>query len=487
MIKFTNKIISILSVVAIMGAPPVFHVHALDNGLAKTPPMGWNSWNIFQGDINETKIKQIADVMVSSGMKDAGYVYLNLDDNWMASSRDAQGNLKADPTRFPNGIKSLADYVHAKGLKLGVYGDHGSKTCMGVANSGSYGKEAQDAKTFASWEVDYLKYDNCNIVSGSNQRTDYENMRDGLAKCGQPIVFSICMWKFQSWMPETGNLWRIADDITDKWDNGTGYFHGIVNCIDLNADNAGYAKPGAWNDPDMLEIGNGGCTAEEYRTQMTMWCVMASPLIAGNDIRSMKQEIKDILLNKEAIAVDQDSAGIQGTRVKSGSGCEIWCKPLGSKNGTTKAVALLNRNAAVSDITVTFSDIGLSGTVKVRDLWAKAEKGAFTGSYTMSVPSHGTGMLRISASPITRIDRASAESRGSCGFTTKFSEGKIIVSPRGGLRQFDVSVYMPDGRLVACKGSAAGVATIPAGTSGVHILTIRCGGYREKKTVSLYN
>jgi alpha-galactosidase len=487
MIKFTNKIISILSVVAIMGAPPVFQVNALDNGLAKTPPMGWNSWNIFQGDINETKIKQIADVMVTSGMKDAGYVYLNLDDNWMATSRDANGNLRGDPTRFPGGMKALGDYIHSKGLKFGIYGDHGSKTCMNVSESGSYGKEVKDAGTFASWGVDYLKYDNCNIVSGSNQQTDYQNMQKALANCGRPIVFSICMWKYQSWMPATGNLWRIADDITDKWDNGTGYFHGIINCIDLNKDYAGNAAPGAWNDPDMLEIGNGGCTAEEYRTQMSMWSIMAAPLITGNDIRTMSQTTKDILLNGEVIAVNQDSAGIQGTRIKATSGSEVWCKPLGSANGTTKAVALLNRNAAAADITVTFADIGLSGTATVRDLWAKTEKGKFTGTYTMSVPSHGTGMLRISTSLVTRSAHTQRESGNFSTYTPRLSNGNIVVSSGGNRRQFSVSVYMPDGRLIACKGSTDGVVMIPTGNSGVYILTIRCGAYGEKKTVSLYN
>jgi alpha-galactosidase len=477
------RLVMVSAIAAALSAGPAFQAQALDNGLAKTPPMGWNSWNIFQGNIDETKLKQIADAMVSTGMKDAGYVYLNLDDNWMASSRDAQGSLRADPTRFPNGIKSLADYVHGKGLKLGIYGDHGSKTCMGVANSGSYGKEAQDAKTFASWEVDYLKYDNCNIVSGSNQQTDYENMRDGLAKCGRPIVFSICMWKYQSWMPATGNLWRIADDITDKWDNGTGYFHGIINCIDLNANNAANAKPGAWNDPDMLEIGNGGCTTEEYRTQMTMWCIMASPLIAGNDIRSMKQEIKDILLNKEAIAVDQDSAGIQGTRVKSANGCEIWCKPLGSKNGATKAVALLNRNNSASSITVNFADIGLSGAATVRDLWAKADKGGFSGSFTMSVPSHGAGMLKISTSPITRSAGARTESGIPHEYSVAFSNGTIAVLPAGNVRRFAVSAYSPDGRLIARKADASGTVTIPAGNSGVLIITVVRDGSPERTTI----
>ncbi|MCL6592319.1 MAG: carbohydrate-binding protein, partial [Firmicutes bacterium] len=386
----------------VLGMLLVFQAAALDNGLAKTPPMGWNSWNCFHENINETQIKQIADAMVSSGMRDAGYIYLNLDDNWMANpARDASGNLRADPSRFPSGMKALGDYIHSKGLKFGIYGDRGTMTCAGVPQSGSYGNEQRDANTFASWGVDYLKYDNCNAVG--NMQTDYTNMKNALASCGRPIVFSICAWQFQSWMPATGNLWRVSEDIIDTWDNGSSWGKGIIECIDANRDLASYAKPGAWNDPDMLEIGNGGCTTEEYRTQMSMWSIMAAPLIAGNDIRNMSQATRDILLNSEVIAVDQDPAGIQGTRISASGGLEVWCKPLGMANGTTKAVALLNRNGSAANITVNFASIGLSGTVTVRDLWAKADRGSFSGSYTMSVPAHGTGMLKLtsgsSASP----------------------------------------------------------------------------------------
>ncbi len=399
----------LLSVLTIASAGCFFQAKALNNGLAKTPPMGWNSWNIFHENINETQIKQIADAIVTSGMRDAGYIYLNLDDNWMATSRDANGKLRADPTRFPSGMKALGDYIHSNGLKFGIYGDRGLRTCHHYhagpqgTGSGSYGKEQLDANTFAEWGVDYLKYDNCDPAPNSNQQRDYEKMRDALANCGRDIVFSICAWGYQSWMPSTGNLWRTTGDITDKWDNGNDWFVGIINAIDKNAEYASVAGPGGWNDPDMLEIGNGGCTIEEYRTQMSMWCIMAAPLIAGHDVRKMSQEIKDILLNKEVIAINQDSAGIQGTRVKAANGLEVWCKPMGSINGTKKAVALLNRNQSAKDITVNFSDIGFSDTVTVRDLWAKADRGSFTGSYTMTVPSHGTGLLLISSGPAEPI------------------------------------------------------------------------------------
>jgi alpha-galactosidase len=398
--KRVRKVLLVLLFI-VAGLIVTFQTAALDNGLAKTPPMGWNSWNIFAGNIDETKIKQIADTMVNSGMRDAGYIYLNLDDNWMATSRDSSGNLRGDPGRFPSGMKSLGDYIHSKGLKFGIYGDRGTATCMGINQSGSYGNEQRDANTFASWGVDYLKYDNCNAVG--DMRTAYQNMRNALANCGRDIVFSICAWQFQTWMPDTGNLWRISEDIIDTWDNGSSWGKGIIECINDNRDLAGYAGPGGWNDPDMLEIGNGGCTTEEYRTQMSMWSIMAAPLLCGNDIRSMSQTTKDILLNSEVIAVDQDPAGIQGTRISASNGLEVWCKPLGSANGTTKAVALLNRNGSTANITVNFSSIGLSGTVTVRDLWAKVDRGTFSGSYTMSVPSHGTGMLKIS-SDITPTD-----------------------------------------------------------------------------------
>ena len=449
----------------------IFSIGAWDNGLAKTPPMGWNSWNVFHGNINESQIKQIADAMVTSGMKDAGYVYLNLDDNWMANpARDANGNLRADPTRFPNGIKALADYVHAKGLKLGIYGDRGTMTCMNVPQSGSKGYEDRDAKTFASWGIDYLKYDNCNIPNGSDQKTDYKKMQTALANCGRPIVFSICAWGYQSWMPETGNLWRTTGDITDKWDNGTEWFRGIINLIDDNSKYTSSAKPGAWNDPDMLEIGNGGCTTEEYRTQMSMWCMMASPLIAGNDIRTMNQTTKDILLNKEVIAVNQDPAGVQGSRVKSSNGLEIWVKPLGT-DGTTKAVALLNRNSSTSNITVNWSDVGLTGSISVRDLWAKSDKGEFTGSYTASVPSHGTVVLRVSSKPIV-IEPRSAFTKIEAESFNSQSGVEIEDNPDGSGQNLG---YIQNGDYVVYKkidfgsGAANFQASAGSGSTGGNI------------------
>lgn len=463
----------------------VMNISALDNGMAKTPPMGWNSWNCFAQNINETQIKEIADVMVSSGMKDAGYVYLNLDDNWMATSRDANGNLRPDPTRFPGGMKALGDYIHGKGLKFGIYGDRGTETCYFRDNmkeldtkSGSVGRETGDAKTFASWGVDYLKYDNC-LANAATMQKDYEKMRDALASCGRDIVYSICAWEFQPWMPNTGNLWRTTTDILNIWKKSNQWSWGIVDIIDLNEPRAPYAKPGAWNDPDMLQIGNSGSGSPsdiEYRSHMTMWCIMAAPLIAGNDIRKMSQATKDILLNREVIAVDQDSAGIQGTRVQASSGLEVWCKPLGSKNGSSKAVALFNKNTSASTISVKFSDIGLNGTVVVRDLWAKEDKGSFEGSFSMSVPSHGAALLKITTKEIVAVSSKSSQLLvGGTPFTTLSRNGRMEISPPHQDISYFVQVFSADGRLVA-SAEKIGTCMLPLVGKGIFIVRIRQSG-----------
>ncbi|MBN1577413.1 MAG: glycoside hydrolase family 27 protein [Chitinispirillaceae bacterium] len=472
-------------------------VHALDNGLAKTPPMGWNSWNCFAQNINENQIREIADSMVSTGMKDAGYFYLNLDDNWMATSRDANGDLRADPTRFPGGMKALGDYIHSKGLKFGIYGDRGLKTChhlygggFGDTKSGSYLNEERDAKTFASWGVDYLKYDNCEPAPGSNMQQDYERMQDALADCGRNIVFSICAWEFQPWMPNTGNLWRTTTDILNIWKKTNQWSWGILDIVDLNEPRAPYAKPGAWNDPDMLQIGNygnGSPKDEEYRSHMSLWCIMAAPLITGNDIRKMNQVTRDILLNKEVIAVNQDSAGIQGTKIKSSNGCDVWCKPLGSKDGDNKAVALFNRNDNTRDITVNFSDIGLSGEVQVRDLWAKTDRGSFSGSYTMTVPPHGTGLLKVSHKEIVSI--SSAGSRRLINgkqFKTRLYHGMLIVTPFSSNICYSVRVFTVDGKMVATVLEVANVCKLPINSKGIYVVCVSNSRLTERSAVS-YN
>jgi len=369
-------------------------LRALDNGLARTPPMGWNSWNKFACNVSEDLIKQAADAMVSSGMKDAGYQYVVIDDCWQVD-RDAQGNIIPDAKRFPSGIKALADYVHAKGLKFGIYSDAGTGTCQN--RPGGRGYEFQDARQYAAWGVDYLKYDWCNHSTQDSQAS-YSIMRDALKKSGRPIVFSLCEWgstKPWLWAGDVGNLWRSTGDITDKWDTGEKQDGlGVVQILDLQDGLQSYAGPGHWNDPDMLEVGNGGMSVTEYRAHFSMWCLLAAPLMAGNDIRNMSADIHDILTNKEVIAIDQDPLGHEGRRVKRADGLEVWARQLADGG---RVVALLNRTAAEANITVSWTDLGYPDHVpaKVRDLWAHKDLGEKTGNFSAAVPSHGVVMVRI--------------------------------------------------------------------------------------------
>jgi alpha-galactosidase len=401
----------LLVLIGVKDIPPT---GPLENGVARTPPMGWNGWNKFGCNITDALVRSMADAMVSSGMKDAGYQYLNLDDCWQATGR-TNGHVNVDPD-FPNGIKPLADYVHSKGLKLGLYSDRGTQTCMG--REGSHNYETTDANDYAAWGVDYLKYDSC--YADSDIQYDYTQMRNALAASGRSIVYSICAWKFYNWAPATGNLWRTTEDIADNWSS-------MIGKYDINVELASYAQPGAWNDPDMLEIGNGGMTDTEYRTHMSLWSIMAAPLIAGNDLRGMSQATKDILMAPEIIAVDQDPLGKQGVKVRDDGDHEVISKEMIEANvravrwseirlpaedatvrmplplisfdtsgKNVRAVALLNRSDSAADITVRWSEIGLpAGYATVRDLWARADRGTFLDSYTVSVPSHGTAMLKI--------------------------------------------------------------------------------------------
>lgn len=367
---------------------------ALDNGVARTPPMGWNSWNKFGCDVSEKLIKEVADAMVKNGMKEAGYQYIVIDDCWQIS-RDQEGHIIPDPKRFPSGIKSLADYVHAKGFKFGLYSDAGTLTCQ--KRPGSRGYEFDDARQYAAWGVDYLKYDWCSHGT-QNSEASYSIMRDALLKTGRPIVFSICEWgstKPWLWATEVGNLWRTSGDIQDCWDckkdwGGLGFVH----ILDIQAGLESYAGPGHWNDPDMLEVGNGGMTTEEYRAHFSLWCILAAPLIAGNDIRTMPAHIADILNNREVIAVDQDAFGIQGRRVKREGDYEVWSKQM---SDGSRAVALFNRSGVASQMSVSWHDIGYPDTLSasVRDLWLKKELGNLTGKFSATVPSHGVVMVHI--------------------------------------------------------------------------------------------
>jgi alpha-galactosidase len=363
------------------------------NGLARTPPMGWNSWNKFGCDVNEATIRRTADAIVATGMRDAGYVYVVIDDCWHGP-RDAKGFITADPIRFPGGIKPLADYVHANGLRFGLYSDAGRRTCGD--RPGSQGHEYQDALTYAAWGVDYLKYDWCNTGT-RNAEEAYSLMADALKASGRPIVFSLCEWgnaKPWLWAASVGNLWRTTGDIYDHWQGPRTYSLGMLDIVDRNEPLWPYAGPGHWNDPDMLEVGNGGMTDSEYRSHFSLWAMMAAPLIAGNDVASMSEATRAILLNREVIAVDQDALGVQGRRVRRDGDRELWVKPLA---GGARAILLLNRGAAPTEIAFTWDEIGYPPRLKarIRDLWQHKDLPRRAGAFSATVAPHGVAMLRV--------------------------------------------------------------------------------------------
>ena len=372
------------------------------NSLAQTPPMGWNSWNKFGCNVSEKLMKEMADAMVSSGMKDAGYEYIVIDDCWQVG-RDSLGNIIPDPERFPNGIKHLADYIHGKGLKLGIYSCAGSYTCQG--RPGSRGYQFQDARQYAAWGVDYLKYDWCSN-EGQNARAAYQTMSDALKLSGRPIVFSICEWGENQpwkWGKGIGHMWRVTPDIRDcyqcKFDWGG---VGVLDIVDIMADLYPYAGPGHWNDAEMLEVGNGGMTRDEYITHFSMWCMLATPLMAGNDLRKMDAETIEILTNKEAIAVNQDSMGQQARRFMDMGEKEIWAKPLA--NGEL-AVCFLNRTESVWHLdydwrkqTIYFADqVNIhKKEYVIRDLWKHQDIGTTKKNTVCDIAPHGVLMVRLS-------------------------------------------------------------------------------------------
>jgi alpha-galactosidase len=372
--------------------------------LAPTPPMGWNSWNKFACNVSEQLIRDAADAMVSSGMKDAGYQYVVIDDCWQ-TSRAADGTIVADAQRFPAGMKALADYVHSKGLKFGLYSDAGSKTCQG--RPGSKGHELQDAKTYASWGVDYLKYDWCHS-EGQDQRESYQKMGQALRASGRPIVFSLCEWgssKPWTWAPGIGQLWRSTGDIQDCWDCGKSWGGmGVTHIIDIMQDLYPYAGPGHWNDPDMLEVGNGGLSPAENRAHFSFWCLFAAPLIAGNDLKAMSPEVKEILTNREAIAVDQDPLGVQGRKVRDDGPREVWMKPLADGS---RAVILWNRGNEDSTLAVDWADIGLfpATSAVVHDLWSKAEVATVSSRFEAKVGKHDVVFVKVTPKFCSKIGR----------------------------------------------------------------------------------
>ncbi|WP_198655168.1 NPCBM/NEW2 domain-containing protein [Streptomyces geranii] len=363
-------------------------------GPALTPPMGFNNWNSThcRAEFNEAMVKGIADIFVTKGLKDVGYEYVNLDDCWALPQRDADGKLVPDPVRFPNGIKAVADYVHAKGLKLGIYTSAGTKTCNSAGFPGALGHEYSDARQFADWGVDYLKYDNCNN-QGVDAKSRYTTMRDALLATGRPIVYSICEWgqnKPWEWAADVGQLWRTTGDISDTWGS-------MLSILKRNLPLAQYAGPGHWNDPDMLEVGNGGMTATEYRSHFSMWAIMAAPLLIGSDLRSASDETFSILGNREVVAVDQDPLGRQGTVVSSEDGGWVVAKEMADGSRT---VALFNETGSARRITTTATAIGLpvADAYTLRDLWQHRTYNT-AGTVSATVPAHGTVLVRVTADP----------------------------------------------------------------------------------------
>ena len=388
--------------------PPALH-DVRDNKLARTPPMGWNSWNKFAGRIDDQAVRGVADAMVSSGMKKAGYEYVNIDDTWELG-RDANGNITSN-TKFPN-MKALGDYVHSKGLKIGIYSSPGPKTCAGY--EGSYGHEDQDAKTFAAWGIDYLKYDWCSasgLYGDEDMQAVYQKMGDALAKSGRPIVYSLCQYgrnKVWEWGAKVGgNCWRTTGDINDSWGSldrigfGTPVPGGLrkegepappgLSQFDI----APSAVVGHWNDPDMLEIGNGHMTTDEYRTHFSLWCLLRAPLLAGNDLRDMTDDTKSILMNPDVIAIDQDPAGLPIKKVSQDTNTVIYMRPL---KGGDIAVGMFNRGDQAADLSVTWDSLGIAGKkLQVRDLWKHAAVTVSGDKYSANVPTHGVVLLRVTA------------------------------------------------------------------------------------------
>ena len=359
---------------------------AQDSKLAPTPPMGWNSWNHFAEKIDARTVRAQADAMVASSMKDAGYVYINIDDTW-EDKRDEKGFIHANE-KFPD-MKALADYVHSKGLKLGIYSSPAAKTCAGF--EGSLGHEEQDAQTYASWGIDYLKYDWCKSTGTLEEmKTAYTKMHEALRKTGRPIVLSLCEYGWNNvweWGESVGgNLWRTTGDISDDYDTMAKIGFG-------QAGHEKYAGPGHWNDPDMLEVGNGGMSEDEYRTHLGLWAILAAPLIAGNDLTRMTPFTVDMLTNREVIAIDQDPLGKQGYPIIQEGPFEVWIKPMVDHS---VAVGLFNRSKEEDKMNVKFSDLGISGAAHVRDVWLRKDLSVFHETFSAYVPKHGVVLLRIS-------------------------------------------------------------------------------------------
>jgi len=431
--------------------------------LAPTPPMGWNSWNNFGCNIDEELIRETADALVASGMRDAGYEYVNIDDCWMAPERDAQGRLQPDPERFPNGIDALADYVHARGLKLGIYSSAGTATCQGLP--ASLGHEEVDAQSWADWGVDYLKYDNCNN-QGVPAQERYQAMGDALAATGRPIVYSICEWGSNDpwlWGNEVGgDLWRTTGDISDNWGS-------VMSLLDQQVGLEPYSGPNGWNDPDMLEVGNGGMTSTEYRAHMSLWSLLNAPLIAGNDLRSMDDTTLALLTDPDVIAVNQDWGGIQGHKIADQGDLEVWAKAMSDGSA---AVVLLNRGPSGAQVSTTASELGLgrAPAYTLRDVWDDTT--VVTREHVRaSVPSHGSRMFVVEPGVAAGHEPAvsAAVGTGTSGFTDPGESFTATVSVSNGgftpVTDVEFTLDVPEGWTVEPQGSTTAHVVPPGRTA----------------------
>jgi len=463
---------------------------ALDNGVARTPPMGWNTWNTFGCNINETLIRQMADAIVNQGLRDLGYKYVVVDDCWFNPNRDAQGNLQGDPQRFPSGMKALGDYLHARGLLFGIYQGPLDQTCAQYFDSypgstGSLGHEYQDARQFAAWGVDYLKYDWCSPTGSiSEQVARFGIMRDALAATGRPIVYSINSNSIhektgpqRSWS-DVANLWRTTEDITRAWDTGqtNGYPMGIQNIVDVTVPLAGYAAPGGFNDPDMLEVGNGGMTDTEMRSHFALWAVLAAPLMMGNDLRSASAGTLDILRNANLVAINQDPLGRQAVQVSHDGTRRVLAKRLA--NGDV-AVALFNEGSSTTTVSTSAAAIGKSGTsFTLRDAWTNGTSTS-TGTISASVPAHGTVVYRVSGGTTTDPTQPStfrlrSESSGRCldldGSNTANGTGALIWDCHGNANQ----QITQSGQSLRILGKCLDAA--PTAVNGTRVQVWDCNG-----------
>jgi alpha-galactosidase len=397
-----------LAIVFFLFGLPILRVRAQKfDDLAMTPPMGWNSWNTFAVHITEKLVEDMADAIVSSGMKNAGYTYLVLDDGWMAMERDSQGNLVPDPEKFPHGMKPVADYVHSKGLKFGLYNCAGTKTCAGYP--GTRGYEYQDARNYAAMEIDYLKFDWCSS-DGINAKEAYATMSKAIRKAGRPIIFSLCEWgqnKPWEWAAPVGQLWRTTGDINGIFDGvkqyGNWHANGVMTIVDMQIGLQKYAGPGHWNDPDMLEVGT-GMTAAEDRTHFAMWCMLAAPLISGNDLRKMSPQTIAILTNKDMVAIDQDPLGDEAVKYSDKDSLETWIRPL---QGGDWAVCFLNRSKDPKKLSFDWAKESMTDSVtnmpldthstiyNLYDVWQKTAIGKTSSPFSTTLPSHDVVVLRL--------------------------------------------------------------------------------------------